>query len=492
MTTCIVGINTFQGYWLWTTYQLNREQFAHTVQDALFQVLERQQVDSAKQLMRKRPPGTLTEARMSTGSETQIIVRRFDRPGEASGGDKAQVFVRRRNDSLHATKSSERLVVTYNAGRPATKSVSFRADTLARRISKLVLLDWAAGVDVNLSKLTVAYAKELRRRAIDADFKLDTLTIRSQQTQQQSQDNVFIVRRLSTPQVTKNDNVLRTTPEPLNPIKNLFVQASFGTPTFYLLRRMGWLLGSSVFLLILTTGCFLFMLATILRQKKLSEVKNDFINNMTHELKTPIATVTAAIEALQNFGALNDPKKTQTYLAISQNNLQRLSDLVEKALNLAIEEKRDLELQPEPVNLANLANELITNHQLRAPKPIHVTLAIPADTTVSVDRVHFSNALNNLIDNAINYSHEQVDISLTYQQQASGWQLIVADNGIGIPKAYQSAIFDRFFRVPTGDLHPVKGFGLGLAYVQQVIERHGGRIRVQSEPGKGSAFILDF
>ncbi|WP_332369688.1 ATP-binding protein [Spirosoma telluris] len=101
-------------------------------------------------------------------------------------------------------------------------------------------------------------------------------------------------------------------------------------------------------------------------------------------------------------------------------------------------------------------------------------LHIPPEATVSVDRVHFSNALNNLIDNAINYSHEQVAISLTFLQQPNGWKLTVADNGIGIPKAYQSAIFDRFFRVPTGDLHPVKGFGLGLAYVKQVIERHGG------------------
>ncbi|MVM29484.1 sensor histidine kinase [Spirosoma sp. HMF4905] len=492
MTACIVGINAFQGYWLWTTYQLNREQFAHSVQDALFQVLEHQQVAAAKQLMNKRPSGSsTTEARMSTGSKTQIIVSRFDKPGESSHRGETRIFIQ--SDSLHATKLPERLVVTYNAGRPATKSVSVRADTLARRISKLVLLDWAAGVDVNLHKLTSAYENELRRRAIDANFKLDTLTIRSQQTQQQSKNNVFVVRKLSTPQSNKNDNILRTMPEPLNPVKNLFVQASFDTPTFYLLRRMGWLLGSSVFLLILTTGCFLFMLATILRQKKLSEVKNDFINNMTHELKTPIATVTAAIEALQNFGALNDPKKTQTYLTISQNNLQRLSDLVEKVLNLAIEEKRDLVLHPEPTKLADLANDLITNHQLRATKPLHVTLHIPTETTVSVDHVHFSNALNNLIDNAINYSYDQVDISLTFQQKANdGWKLTVADNGIGIPKAYQSAIFDRFFRVPTGDLHPVKGFGLGLAYVQQVIERHGGRIRVHSEPGKGSEFILEF
>ena len=234
------------------------------------------------------------------------------------------------------------------------------------------------------------------------------------------------------------------------------------------------------------------MLSTILRQKKLSEVKNDFINNMTHELKTPIATVTAAVEALQHFGALNDPKKTQTYLTISQNNLQRLSDLVEKVLNLAVEEKRALVLRPEPINLYDIVNELIASHQLKTPKPVTFQVDIPTDTIVTVDRIHFANALNNLIDNAINYSRNQVTVRLSFQRSEQGWQLAVADDGIGIAKTYQSAIFDRFFRVPTGDLHPVKGFGLGLAYVRQVIERHGGYISLRSEPGKGSEFLLKF
>ncbi|QMW01768.1 sensor histidine kinase [Spirosoma foliorum] len=491
MTACIVGINAFQGYWLWTTYQLNRDQFVRTVQDALVQALERQQVIDAKQLMRKQPPGKSKRTPTKAGSETRIIVRRFDNPQAASRGGETRVFVQRHIDSLQADKSPERLVVTYNRIDPV--KLQDPADTLARRISKLVLLDWAAGTITNLGNLTVIYKDELHRRAIDTEFQLDTLRIRSQETHQQGKDKIFIFRRDITNQAVKNTNVLQTTPEPLNPLQNLFVQATFSTPTSYLLQRMGWLLGSSVILLILTTSCFLFMLATILRQKKLSEVKNDFINNMTHELKTPIATVSAAVEALQNFGVLNDPQKTQTYLTISQNNLQRLSDLVEKVLNLAVEEKRDLVLHPEPIKLADLTNDLIANHRLRAAKPLYVSTHIPPEATISVDRIHFSNALNNLIDNAINYSRDQADIRLTFQQRANdGWKLVVADNGIGIPKVYQSAIFDRFFRVPTGNLHPVKGFGLGLAYVQQVVERHGGRIRVQSEPGKGSEFILEF
>ncbi len=213
---------------------------------------------------------------------------------------------------------------------------------------------------------------------------------------------------------------------------------------------------------------------------------------MTHELKTPIATVTAAVEALQHFGALTDPKKTQTYLTISQNNLQRLSDMVEKVLNLAVDEKRELVLRPEPINLHDLVQELIASHQVKTPKPVTFQVDIPTDTLVTVDSIHVGNALNNLIDNAINYSGDQVTVRLTFQCSGQGWQLAVADDGIGIPKTYQSAIFDRFFRVPTGDLHPVKGFGLGLAYVRQVVERHGGRIQVASEPGEGSEFRLTF
>jgi two-component system, OmpR family, phosphate regulon sensor histidine kinase PhoR len=484
MTICIVGINTFQGYWLWTTWQLNRQQFTRTVQEALFQALEQQQVVEASRLFDTKNGDSATA---KTLGRSQIIIRQYD----TAIGEKARISFNRTSagNSLSSTiGGANQLRVTYNlSGQRAGKNaVVVQVDTLAQRISKLLVLGWTAGDKVNLRTIQAAYRTELLRRAVDAPFQLDTFTLQPQQTK----GNVLVFDSRHTR--TDTNGIVRTAPMPLNPVRHLFLQASFGSPTSYLLRQMGWLLGGSGLLLLLTTGCFLFMLATILRQKKLSEVKSDFINNMTHEFKTPIATVTAAIEALQYFGALNDPQKTKTYLAISQNNLQRLSDLVEKVLNLAVEEKRDLVIDPAPINLVELVNELIINHKLRTKKTVNFTILIPTDTSVSVDRVHFGNALNNLIDNAINYSHDTVQITLTFRPKVNGWQLAVADNGIGVPKAYQSAIFDRFFRVPTGNLHPVKGFGLGLAYVRQVVERHSGSISIQSEPGKGSEFLLDF
>ena len=421
MTICIIGTNAFQGYWLWTTYQLNRQQFSRNVQDALFLVFRQHQVTEADRFSAKRP---------DTPPSPKGLQRSLMAPG-----------------------------------------------TPPRRLSVPILLESENGKRVDLAALSVAYWAELHERGIDTRFWLDTV-------QTQSLEIPIKQNKLS--------NQLVTLLVPISSAKSQFMRSSFETPTFYLLRRMGWLLGSSVFLLLLTTGSFLFMLSTILRQKKLSEIKNDFINNMTHELKTPIATVSAAVDALKHFEALNDPKKTQLYLTISQNNLQRLSDLVEKVLNLAVEENRALVLGFEPVDLNEIVHELMEVHQLKAPKPVTFQVNIPKNTYVNVDRVHFTNVLNNLIDNAINYSRDKVTIRLLFKAQAEGWQLAVADDGIGIAKTYQASIFDRFFRVPTGDLHPVKGYGLGLAYVRQVIERHGGRVSLRSELGKGSEFLLKF
>jgi signal transduction histidine kinase len=282
-------------------------------------------------------------------------------------------------------------------------------------------------------------------------------------------------------------------PVPVNPVHNLFLQASFKPPFPYILKKMSWLLVGSVLLLVLTTGCFLYMLSTILQQKKLSEVKNDFINNMTHELKTPLATVSAAVEGMLSFGALQDAQKTQLYLNISKNELQRLSDLVEKVLNIAVEEKKEFVLMPEPLKPSGLIKEIVAQYQLKAPKPVDFIVDVPEDEpVVQVDRMHMANTLNNLIDNAIKYSYERVTICIRSYRSGNSWCLLVKDSGIGIPKSYQQAIFDRFFRVPTGDLHQVKGFGLGLSYVKQVVEKHGGQIEVASEPSQGSEFMLKF
>ncbi|KUG08536.1 sensor histidine kinase [Solirubrum puertoriconensis] len=473
MAVCILGINGFQAYWLYNTYQLTTAQFNRTVREALLATAQRQLLAGARELVMEpgRVPNKLFVRQFTSenGSVNRIVLVS---PDSASPTDTNRRQGKRR---FAATKRIE-----IHKRRPSLRT-SAEADTVARNISRIIIDDWAGGRNVDLQKLTKAYRAELRLRGADSDLKLDTLSV----------PRAAGLGALPPSKPAPVGYPVQTPPVPLNPLRSLYVQASFPTPTYYILRQMGGLLGGSVLLLGLTTGCFLLMLSTILKQKKLSEVKNDFINNMTHELKTPLATVSAAVEAMQHFGALNDPQKAQTYLSISRNELQRLSDLVEKVLNIAVEERQTLTINPEPVRPAELVSELVTRHQLKATKPVHFTVDIAPSDSVHLDPLHVGNVINNLIDNAIKYSREQVSIAIRgHHDDNGGWRLTVQDDGIGIPKNYQDAIFDRFFRVPTGNLHPIKGFGLGLYYVRQVVERHGGRIAVRSEPNRGSEFSL--
>lgn len=221
-------------------------------------------------------------------------------------------------------------------------------------------------------------------------------------------------------------------------------------------------------------------------------VKNDFISNMTHELKTPIATVSAAIEALKHFHGMEDKTKSLSYLDISQQELKRLNDLVEKVLNISVEESEALVLNKEDFNLIEVINEIITRQKIKGGKEIHIDFhhEIP-NAVIHADKLHLSNAINNLIDNAIKYSGKKVTIIINLQRKNDSFLLSIKDDGTGIPRHYQQLIFDKFFRVPTGDLHNVKGFGLGLSYVKQVIEKHNGTIDVDSEPGKGTTFFIE-
>ncbi|KAA0993488.1 sensor histidine kinase [Dyadobacter aurulentus] len=461
MTICIVAINAFQAYWLLTTFRLNRSQFKESVQEALFRVVEKEQI--------ARADAMFSEDRQKLGapgppplSRPKMIVRKF------KSGANAQTH-------LYISSGVEDEIKEIAPG-----------DTLANRISRMLVMGWAEGDQIDKRKLYKAYQSELRLRGIQAAFLIDTLRIRPKIS---GENTFFIDNKIDGLNSTKQ---FKTFAVPINPVRHLFVQATFDMPFLYLFKKMGGLLAASFFLLTLTTGCFIYMLRTILRQKRLSEIKNDFINNMTHELKTPIATVTAAVEAMMNYGVLDHPEKTKSYLSISQNNLGRLSELVEKVLDMAVEDKQDMKLHREPVNLRQLIAEITENYQLKATKPVQFEHHFTDNETVTVDRMHFANVVSNLVDNALKYSNEAVTVVFKFKNEGKTWQLAVADNGIGIPKNHQQAVFDRFFRVPTGDLHAVKGFGLGLAYVRQVVERHGGSIDLVSEPGKGSEFILKF
>lgn len=258
-----------------------------------------------------------------------------------------------------------------------------------------------------------------------------------------------------------------------------------------ILKQMSGILVTSFVILLVLGFSFWFLIRTLLKQKTLDEMKSDFTNNITHELKTPIAVAYAANDALLNFNQATEKEKRDKYLRISQEQLQRLSGLVEQILSMSMERRKTFRLRSEEVLLRPLIDSLIEQHKLKARKPVIIKSEIvPENLSVTADRTHFSNVLSNLIDNAIKYSAGETVIHIKCRRLGDRVQIAVSDKGIGIPIEKQKHIFDKFSRVPTGNLHNVKGYGLGLYYVKTMIEKHGGTVSVQSEPGCGSTFIL--
>ncbi|HEY0355839.1 MAG TPA: HAMP domain-containing sensor histidine kinase, partial [Flavisolibacter sp.] len=261
--------------------------------------------------------------------------------------------------------------------------------------------------------------------------------------------------------------------------------------TGFLLKRIAAPIIFSIFLVGFTLLSFSLLYRNLLRQRRLADIKNEFISNITHELKTPIATVSVAIEALRSFNATMDPARTKEYLDISANELQRLSLLVDKVLKLSMFEKKEIDLKYELLDMKDLVNEVTSSMRLQFEKyHAQVNVSATDDTSFEGDRLHLVSVIFNLLDNALKYSSDHPRIGIDISTTTDKLVLEISDSGIGIPEEYMNKVFEKFFRVPTGNLHNAKGYGLGLSYVAHVIHRHNGSIKVESIEGDGSKFIV--
>ncbi len=262
-------------------------------------------------------------------------------------------------------------------------------------------------------------------------------------------------------------------------------------PNLFLLKQMSGILIASLFLIVLLILSFLYLYHIIRKQKSMDEIKSDFVNNMTHELKTPISIVYAVTDALQHYGMMDDPAKREEYLNAAREQLTHLNGLVEQILTMSVEERKNLKLNRETIRLSDLFEHLKAQYLLNAPKEIKIDIELnPQDLTIQADKVHFQNVISNLIENSIKYSGESVHIHLNAKSEKGQVIIAVQDNGLGIPSSAIPRLFDKFYRVSTGNLHNVKGYGLGLYYVKTIIEKHGGKIEVESREGEGTVFKL--
>lgn len=259
-----------------------------------------------------------------------------------------------------------------------------------------------------------------------------------------------------------------------------------------LMGNMTVMLFSSIALLLVLLSCFTYTIFTILRQKKISEMKTDFINNMTHEFKTPVATIMIASESLRDPEIASDQVRAARLANIIYDENVRLGNHIERVLNIARLEKDNLKLEHQDVDMNDLAQAVVDSMELQLLKnDAQVDMHLDAAEAVVVgDELHLSNVLFNLIDNAIKYSKERPDITIRTKNVHRHIQITVADKGIGMSRDQLSRIFEQFYRIPTGNRHDVKGFGLGLSYVSDIVKRCGGKVQVKSEKDKGTTFEI--
>jgi two-component system phosphate regulon sensor histidine kinase PhoR len=263
----------------------------------------------------------------------------------------------------------------------------------------------------------------------------------------------------------------------------------------FAIKSLRWEFATGIFFSLVIIAAFYLTVRTMLRQKKLGEIKNDFINNMTHEFKTPIATISLAVDAMRNEKVLQDREKLGYFSTIIKEENKRMNRQVETILKASQLERQEVDLNLKPVHLHEIIKDVVENFALQLKeKEGKAELILNAENDfIDGDEVHMSNLVNNLFDNALKYSKDNVAplVKLTTSSNGKKFIMRIEDNGIGMNRETVKRVFERFYRAHTGNIHNVKGFGLGLSYVKTMVEAHHGEIRAESTLGKGSTFIVE-
>ncbi|MBO9199835.1 MULTISPECIES: sensor histidine kinase [Niastella] len=462
MLLAIIAIATFQVYWLVKNYREEKHELTFRTNVIFREAIQHLRIEKLKLDTNFKPDIHLRTARYGAVGMIDAIHKRVQ--DTLDRDKKLRVFVTQKDvaylrEDIPADSPGEIHIIKEGPG-PGIVRVLSSVDSLQDSIS--------------IQELSVKYAQMLKQQKVAVSFSIT------------SQKTVFREDGLLPPPFEKENEVIIGFNHPVT------YRLTISNTNPFVLQKMWPQFLLSLVLVGLTAFSFVLLFRSLIQQRKLTKIKNDFISNITHELKTPIATVSVAIEALRNFDALQDPEKTKEYLAISSNELQRLSFLVDKVLKLSMFEKHQVELKEEAVDLAVLVKEVVNSMKLQFEKyraKVNVQLQ-GYQFAISADRLHITSVLFNLLDNALKYSKENPSIHVELKEETEQIFLLVTDNGIGIAPEYHKKIFDKFFRVPSGDTHNVKGYGLGLSYVAYVIQRHDGSIEVESQPGIGSRFII--
>ena len=429
-----------QIYWNYKNYIIHKNQFIQTTQQSLDNAVDSYFSEKAK----KEFHFSSSKNHFDLSNEIDSIQTVFSNMDQIS----SIKIQKKPNVKLLTTK--------LNALTKFPKALTINTDSLNKFNSITSIWISINEKNINIKKLKTLLLKELKRKKIKMPFKinhyLDNDIIATS-------DSLFTIK-----------NPIKTISKAVFLKENEQIELVFPNQLLFILKSgfVGILL--SLILSIAIIISLFYLLNVIKKQKQVAEIKNDFISNITHEFKTPITTIGLATEAIIDYNKQNNKAKANEYLNITKSQLQKLSLMVEKVLETSTLDNSKLLLNKEPINLVKLLNNIVKNHPIPNTKNINFSSNV-TDIIIDVDIFHFENAINNLIDNAIKYGGDKIEINL--QLILNTIEITIADNGT-INKQYHNSIFDKFYRIPKGNTHDVKGFGIGLYYTKNIIEKHQG------------------
>jgi two-component system, OmpR family, phosphate regulon sensor histidine kinase PhoR len=398
---------------------------------------------------------------------------------------------------VDSVSKPKHVIVTYSqneirVNRRDTQNLEFSSalsPILAERVPPAaldIILNTSRVDSIDLGFLDSLYGTTLDTSGIHSDYRLDTFAVNFRATNARRELPQLINKTWE-----KKRN--KAYPYSTNPQRMFFypshlIFAELKYDRNFFINDLLWPMLAFAFILLISNTALFFVYRTIRRQKRINEVKTDFINNITHEMKTPITIASAGLDALEHH--ITPTERTNFYLHTSKKQLHLLNEFVERILDAAVQDVSDLTLKKERTDLHALLEELVRSHSILQGKTVQFRFTGEGPVHIQADRLHLETALHNIIDNAIKYSKGPVDINIDLVENSRECTIKIRDNGMGIPPQYIKNIFEKFFRVPQGDAQSIKGFGLGLYYVSSIVKKHSGNISVQSKWQEGTEFTI--
>ena len=476
----VLGVVIFQVLWVMDTYKINKQHFEKDISEALNSAIRDDIVKDVKPIYTFSRPKESDSCMVPDSTHKMDLVKMLKDDASSlkiriNARDTNHKIINSSTISLGGNEESDSELVTESTMQDTIVPSESVQDSLKGLMSDafVKVLSSVYGDRIQLSSLDTFFRKELNEKGIEVDY---VIALYENDSIIACTDSTITSLSLDLPTAKLGEN------------RSLRVFSS--TKAQFLISSLWLNILGSIFLVIVVIGSFLYMLSIIFKQKRLSNIKNDFISNLTHEFKTPIAIVTAAVEAMQSFGVSDDVQRRKKYLNISLKELHRLNEMVESVLNISTVENNNEETEIEVFDLSDLVAETANRYLMVHQDKLSIIENYSDQVWVKANRSEINSVINNLIDNAIKYSNNNTRLNISCIINKTKVELRIKDYGIGIPKEHQKKVFDKFYRVPDEDTTSVRGFGLGLSYVKDVINKHMGTILLKSEKDIGSEFIV--